>query len=134
MTIHMRGTRLLLVDDSPTVLSLLQLVFEGDNYEVATSRDGMEGLEKVRHWKPDLIVTDSVMPNIDGFELLRILKSDPATREIPVIMLTGSDQADPTQAARLQPDALASKSADWSELLALARNLLQGRVVRSVSN
>jgi CheY-like chemotaxis protein len=134
MSIHMRGTRLLIVDDSPTVLSLLQLVFEGDNYEVATARDGMEGLEKVRHWKPDLIVTDSVMPNIDGFELLRILKSDPATREIPVIMLTGSDQADPTQAARLQPDALASKSADWSELLALARNLLQGRAVRSVSN
>jgi CheY-like chemotaxis protein len=134
MTIHMHGTRLLIVDDSPTVLSLLQLVFEGDNYEVATARDGMEGLEKVRHWKPDLIVTDSVMPNVDGFELLRILKSDPATREIPVIMLTGSDQADPTQAARLQPDALASKSADWSELLALARNLLQGRAVRSVSN
>jgi CheY-like chemotaxis protein len=130
----MRGTRLLVVDDSPTVLSLLQLVFEGDNYEVATARDGLEGLEKVRHWKPDLIITDSVMPNIDGFELLRILKSDPATREIPVIMLTGSDQADPSQATRLQPDALASKSADWSELLALARNLLQGRVVRSVSN
>jgi len=132
MTIHMHGTRLLIVDDSPTVLSLLQLVFEGDNYEVATARDGMEGLEKVRHWKPDLIVTDSVMPNIDGFELLRILRNDPATREIPVIMLTGSDQADPTQAARLQPDALASKSTEWSELLALARKLLQGRPVRSV--
>jgi CheY-like chemotaxis protein len=124
--------RLLVVDDSPTVLSLLQLVFEGDNYEVATARDGMEGIEKVRQWQPDLVVTDSVMPNIDGFELLRILRSDPATREIPVIMLTGSDQADSPRAADFQPDALASKSTEWSELLKLVRNLLQPRLVRSV--
>lgn len=125
-------TRLLLVDDSPTVLSLLQLVFEGDNYEVATARDGMEGLEKIREWQPDLIVTDSVMPRIDGFELLRRLRSDPATRDIPVILLTGSDQAEHPQTAGLQPDAVALKSTEWSELLALARNVLQRRAVRSV--
>lgn len=125
-------TRLLLVDDSPTVLSLLQFVFEGDNYEVATAQDGIEGLEKIREWQPDLIITDSVMPRVDGFELLRRLRTDPATRDIPVIMLTGSDQAEHPQTAGLQPDAVASKSAEWSELLALTRNLLQGRPVRSV--
>ena len=125
-------TRLVLVDDSPTVLSLLQLLFEGDNYEVATARDGKEGLEKIREWQPDLIVTDSVMPKVDGFELLRMVRRDPATRDIPVILLTGSDQADHPQTAGLQPDAVASKSSEWSELLALARNLLQARPVRSV--
>lgn len=125
-------TRLLIVDDSPTVVSLLQLVFESDNYEVTTARDGMEGLEKVRQWKPDLIVTDSLMPNLDGFELLRIVRTEPSTKDIPVIMLTGSDQADHPRPTDLKPDAFVPKSADWPELLALARDLLQRRAVRSV--
>lgn len=125
-------TRLLVVDDSPTALSLLQLVFEGENYDVATARDGVEGLEKVRRSQPDLIVTDSVMPNLDGFGLLRVLRTDPATRDIPVIMLSGSDQADHTPPADLRPDAVASKSGEWPELLELVRNLLQNRPVRSV--
>lgn len=125
-------TRLLVVDDSPTALSLLQLVFEGENYDVATARDGVEGLEKIRRSLPDLIVTDSVMPNLDGFGLLRVIRSDPATRDIPVIMLSGSDQADLTPPADLRPDAVALKSGEWPELLELVRNLLQNRPVRSV--
>ena len=63
----------LVVDDSLTALRLVQAVFESEHYEVVTASDGMEGLEKVQQRLPDLIVTDSVMPGVDGFAFLRKL-------------------------------------------------------------
>ena len=61
--------RVLVVDDSPTALYLLRTVFEGEEYDVVTATDGIEGLDEVHRCAPDLIVTDSVMPGLDGFEV-----------------------------------------------------------------
>jgi two-component system OmpR family response regulator len=122
--------RVLVVDDSPTVLSLLRAALESHQYEVATAADGAEALETIRLTAPHLIVTDSVMPGLDGFGLLAQLKEDSSTRAIPVIMLT-SDPVDPRPAGHPQPDAVLTKSAQMEPLLAEIRGLLQRS--RSVS-
>ena len=118
--------RVLVVDDSPTALRLLQAVFEAEHFDVVTANDGGEGLEKVQQCRPDLIVTDSIMPGVDGFAFLRRLKENPATRLIPVIMLTSGDLRDPEyQQSESQPDAFVTKSMEMEPLLNQARDLLK---------
>ena len=118
--------RVLVVDDSPTALYLLRTVFEGEQYDVVTATDGIEGLDEVHRRAPDLIVTDSVMPGLDGFALLRRLRDDPATRRIPVVMLTSGDPSDPDNEKNdLQPDVFVAKSAEMQPLLREVRSLLQ---------
>jgi len=115
----------LVVDDNLTALRLVQAVFESEHYEVVTANDGMEGLEKVQQRLPDLIVTDSVMPGVDGFAFLRKLKENPATRMIPVIMLTSGDLSDSkSQGGESQPDVFVTKSAEMQPLLNQAKSLL----------
>ncbi len=117
--------RVLLVDDSPVTLFMLQAVFEGANYAVGTAGDGLEGFEKARRIEPDVIVTDGMMPGVDGFELLRMMKEHAATRLIPVIMLTAGDARDPEyQNRQPQPDAFVAKSMEMAPLLARVRDML----------
>jgi CheY-like chemotaxis protein len=67
------------VDDSPVALAFLEAVFRGAHYEVETASNGMEGLDKALRSAPDLIVTDGLMPDVDGFELVRRLRNHPET-------------------------------------------------------
>ncbi len=110
--------RVLIIDDSPSVLRLLQFVFESEQYDVVTAADGVEGLRKIAERTPDLIVTDSIMPGMDGFALLRKLKEEPSTSSIPVIMLTSEnpDGLDDRDRAP-RPDAFLQKSSDFIPLL-----------------
>src|SRR5262245_12286449 len=112
----MNQPRVLVVDDSPLVLHLVRAALEGARYEVGTAKDGREGLDKVRECRPDVIVTDSVMPGIDGFALVRKLKEQPETGLIPIIMLTSADLPESAQNGA-QPDAFVAKSADLEPLL-----------------
>jgi DNA-binding response OmpR family regulator len=120
--------RVLIVDDSPSVLQVLQFVFETEHYLVVTATDGAEGLEKINERLPDLVVTDSVMPGMDGFALLQKLKEQSATSTIPVIMLTSEDPQAPEHLDREpKPDAWLRKSADFSLLLTKVTELLGSR-------
>lgn len=117
--------RVLIVDDSPTALGVLQAVFEGEHYDVVTASDGLEGFEKAQRIEPDLLVTDGIMPGVDGFELLRMLKDNPATRLIPVIMLTSGDILDAEHQNRQpQPDAFIAKSMQMEPLLSRVKDML----------
>lgn len=110
--------RVLIVDDSPSVLRLLQFVFESEHYEVVTAADGAEGLKKIGERLPDLIVTDSIMPGMDGYAFLRKLKELPGAGAIPVIMLTSEDSDARGNLDRdPRPDAFVKKSADFAPLL-----------------
>jgi CheY-like chemotaxis protein len=80
--------KILLVDDSSTVLLMERMILSKNEYEVVTARDGVEGIEKARNERPDLILMDVVMPRMDGFEAVRQLRQEETTREIPVIMVT----------------------------------------------
>jgi CheY-like chemotaxis protein len=124
--------RLLIVDDSETVLSLLRLLFEGDDYEVETAGDGLEAIESIRRQPPDLVITDSVMPRLDGLELLRQIRREPGTRHIPLILLTGSEAIGDLPNKGWMPDAVAAKSGDWQNLLDLAKNLLHARASQAL--
>jgi len=119
-------SRILVVDDSETVLNFLRTILENEQYEVATATNGNDGLAQAHQSLPDLVVTDSIMPGLDGFGLLHALRSDPVTEAVPVIMLTSGAPDDPDHIAREpQPDAFVRKSADLTPLLAEIRAALE---------
>jgi CheY-like chemotaxis protein len=123
--------RILIIDDSPTALRLLRAIFE-DEYDVVTATDGLEGLARVHQCRPDLVITDCVMPGLDGFAFLRKLRSHPATDRIPVIMLTAEDPRHaPHRDDQLQPDAMVRKSANPEPLLKEVSEALKRRRQKS---
>ena len=85
---------ILIVDDNRSLVNMIAGVLHKRDYEVITAFDGMEGLLKAQSEKPDLIVLDIVMPKLDGYEVCHRLQENPATKHIPVIMLTIKGQVD----------------------------------------
>lgn len=88
--------RVLVVDDEPHVVRLVEINLTQLGIEVKGASDGEECLARVAELKPDLVILDVMMPRLDGFETLSRLRADPATAEIPVIMLTARAQDDDT--------------------------------------
>src|SRR5690606_27413169 len=84
--------RILIVDDSPSQLLGIQRIVEKLGHETLTAEDGAAGVELARSALPDLILMDVVMPNLNGFQATRTLSRDPATRDIPVVLVTTKDQ------------------------------------------
>jgi len=80
--------RVLVIDDDPSVLRFLSLALEENGYEPLCAEDGMEGLDKVKSEKPDLIILDVMMPKRTGFVLFRQLRKDNEYKDIPVMMVT----------------------------------------------
>ena len=80
--------KILIVDDDPEVVELVRNRLEANHYEVACAADGQIGIKKAQKEKPDLILMDIMMPNLPGGDAVRLLKSDVATKHIPVIFLT----------------------------------------------
>lgn len=84
--------RILIVDDSPTEVHVLKTWLEKNGHETASAENGQEGLETARREKPDLVLMDVVMPGMSGFQATRQLSKDPATANIPVLIVTTKDQ------------------------------------------
>jgi RNA polymerase sigma factor (sigma-70 family) len=82
----------LVVDDQPLIVDLIRINLQKAGYEVITAFDGDEGLRKAREEQPDLMILDVIMPRRDGFEVLREIRQQPETRELPVILLTVKSQ------------------------------------------
>ena len=80
--------RILVVDDEIYIVHILDFSLGMEGYEVITALDGEQALEKARAEKPDLIVLDIMMPKLDGYETCKILKAEPETKDIPVILLS----------------------------------------------
>jgi CheY-like chemotaxis protein len=80
--------KILLVDDSSTVIMMEQMILSKNNYDLVTARDGQEGVAKALSEKPDLILMDVMMPRMDGFEACRKIRAENSTKSIPVIMVT----------------------------------------------
>jgi two-component system, OmpR family, response regulator MtrA len=89
----MNGRSLVLIaDDDADILSLVKAVLERSGHEVVAASDGAEALASVRARKPDLVVLDIAMPEVDGLEVLRRLRADPTTSELPVVLLSARAQ------------------------------------------
>jgi CheY-like chemotaxis protein len=84
--------RILVVDDNRSLVRVIEGVLQRQGYEVLTAFDGAEGFEKAKKEKPDLIILDIVMPKMDGYEACRHLQRNPATSDIPILMLTVKGQ------------------------------------------
>jgi len=87
------GARMLVVDDSPTICAVLGKMLRQDGYAVLKATDGKEAIELARNERPALIFLDIVMPGMNGFAVLRALRHDPLTRDIPIVMISGNPQA-----------------------------------------
>ncbi len=108
-----------MVDDEPDQRFLLKRIFERAGHEVSDAGNGAAAMRAVRESAPDLVVTDVMMPVMDGVELIRCLRDDPATTHIPVLAASGD-----THLAGAA-DAVVPKPYDWHHLLAVADALLK---------
>jgi len=80
--------KILLIEDEPEHILILRARLEHAGYEIIEARDGNAGFNKARTEKPDLIILDILMPGLDGFGVCRLLKADPSTKSIPILVLT----------------------------------------------
>ena len=85
--------KVLLVDDDVELCEAIKVLLESKDYEVVMAHNGKEGLERVRAEHPDLVILDVMMPEMNGYDVCVVLKADPKLKRIPVILLTGVDQA-----------------------------------------
>jgi CheY-like chemotaxis protein len=93
---------ILIVDDSPTVRKFVSVSLSMQGFNVVAACDGMDALEKLPQKKFDLMITDLNMPNMDGFELIRVLRENQEYKDLPVVILTSlSDQANRDEGTRL---------------------------------
>jgi DNA-binding NarL/FixJ family response regulator len=84
----------LIVDDTPGNLAVLSDMLSEDGYRVLVAIDGLSALEQIKHFQPDIILLDVIMPGIDGFETCHRLKKNPLTKNIPIIFMTGLNELD----------------------------------------
>ncbi len=89
-----KKTKILVVEDEEILLTALSEELKQEGFEVAGAKDGIEGVEKAESEKPDLILLDLVMPRLDGIGALKQMKDNPATKEIPVVILTNLSDYD----------------------------------------
>jgi DNA-binding response OmpR family regulator len=118
--------RVLVVDDQPHIVRLIQVNLEKEGLQVSTAGDGVEGLERLREVRPDLVILDVIMPRKDGFQVLREIKSDPDLAEIPVIMLTvKTHNADIVEGLKEGAELYLPKPFHPKELVSLVKRVLE---------
>ena len=92
----MSAKYVLIVDDDPDLVETVSMILESKGYEVGKAYDGVEGEEAIKKRRPDVVVLDVMMPRKNGYQLCKELKANPATKSIPVVLLTAVGEAVPT--------------------------------------
>ncbi len=123
---HQNVHRILVVDDSITTRSLEKSILEAYGYGVEVAVDGLQALEVIRRDPPDLVITDVMMPRLDGFQLLEQMKNTPGMKEIPVILVTSLESRDEQERGlSLGADAyIVKRKFDQRDLLTTIRQIL----------
>ncbi len=117
---------LLLVDDDPEILTLLQAKLKDEPFEIFTATEGESALNTVRTQKPDLVVLDVNLPGLSGLEICRSLKADKNTRGIPIIMLSArSEEIDRVLGLEFGADDYVTKPFNTQELILRINNVLK---------
>lgn len=122
------GTRILVIDDSTTILAMLGRMLRQNRYDVLDAIDAERGLQLARTQAPALVFLDIVLPGMSGFEALRHLRRDPATRHIPVIMMSGNEMAtEQFYVQRIGADDFMKKPFNRAEVFARIAKLLDAQ-------
>jgi diguanylate cyclase (GGDEF)-like protein len=120
------GESLLVVDDDPFIARLLEIELAAAGYRVRVANDGQQAMDLVKQEPPDLVISDVMMPHVDGFELIRLLRQDPRTATVSVIILTARGlSADKLEGFAIGADDYIVKPFDTPELLARVRGVLR---------
>lgn len=126
--------KILVIEDDVTFLDLVRVHLAGAGHEVIMAEDAVVGLRSVIADQPDLVVLDIFVPYLDGFEMLAALQGDPATREIPIIVLTGQGDDDTFARARqLGAAAFLTKPVEGTRLIRVVEEQLAARPESGVS-
>lgn len=120
-----KGARALIIDDSPTIVAVLRKILRSAGYQTVEALDAEHGMEIIRREKPDLVFLDIILPGMNGFGALRLIRKDPLTQHIPVIMISGNEHAtEQFYANRIGADDFMKKPFSRFEVFARIENLL----------
>jgi adenylate cyclase len=125
--------RILVVDDSPANVEILQMRLQAQGYEIKTAADGEEALAAVREHRPDLILLDVMMPKLDGIEVCRRLRADPAVPFVPIILVTAkSDTKDVVAGLDAGGDEYLTKPVDQAALVGRVKSMLRIKALQDI--
>ena len=120
------GLRVLVIDDSSTIIAVLGRMLRQNGYVVSGAGDAESGIELARAERPDLIYLDIVLPGMHGFDALRVLRRDPVTRDTPIIMISGNVQAtEQFYVRRIGADDFMKKPFGRGEVFARIRQMVE---------
>lgn len=124
------GTKVLIIDDSPTIIAALRKILRSAGYVVFEATSAEQGIEMARAERPELIFLDIVLPGMNGFAALRTMRRHPLTQDIPVIMISGNEQAaEQYYANRIGADDFMKKPFSRFEVFARIEPLLDSDLI-----
>src|SRR5258706_438542 len=118
--------RILLADDSITIQKVVELTFSDGDYEVTAVNNGAKAIQKLAEMRPDIILSDIIMPEKNGYEVCEYVKSHPELRNLPVVLLTGTfEPFDPDRAEKAGCDAVVTKPFESQSLIHKVEELIE---------
>jgi DNA-binding response OmpR family regulator len=126
---RVKAAKILVVDDEPEITQIIEAFLENAGHQITTENSSVMGIERAKELKPDLILLDIMMPNMDGYEICDELKKSDETSEIPVIFLTGKDSRDDKgRSFQVGGDMFVKKPFSCERLLEIVNIVLQSAV------
>jgi two-component system, OmpR family, alkaline phosphatase synthesis response regulator PhoP len=123
--------RVLVVDDEPDVLELLDFKLSGEGFEVVRAANGLEALRKARCEAPSVIVLDLLLPDLDGIAVYEILRAQPSTRDVPVVVFSALDRpVAPSRGAKIKVWNWLKKGSDLDSLGDCVRTAFEEHLAR----
>ncbi len=117
--------KILVIEDDPNALRLVEYKLGQEGYQVITAADGLEGLKKAREEHPDLIILDIMLPGLDGYEVCQRLRQEPKTIKLPILMLSAKARGiDKATGLKVGADDYLTKPADPAMVVAKVKTLL----------